>query len=100
MGAIKSNDNYTEEDWNLSLIGRAIAHPARIQIIKTLRKHRYYRNIDFASELNMTASSVNEHIEKLKDAELIGIKYYPHYYCISLNAKKLHTLSHFILQNH
>ena len=100
MGAIKSNDNYTEEDWNLSLIGRAIAHPARIQIIKTLRKHRHYRNIDFALELNMTAASVNEHIEKLKDAELVGIKYHPHFYRISLNPKKLDTLVHFIRDNY
>jgi hypothetical protein len=64
----------------------------------TPEQHQF-RNVDFAATLNMNASSVNEHIEKLKDAELIGIDYFQHHYLISLNPKKLHTLFYFILEN-
>jgi predicted transcriptional regulator len=99
MGAIKSNDNYTDNDWQLSILARALAHPARIQMIKKLRRQHQFRNVDFAAELNMTPSSVNEHVEKLKDAELIRIEYFQHHYLISLNPKKFRTLLHFISEN-
>lgn len=99
MGAIKSNDNYSEQEWQLAKIARALAHPARIQMVRALRQNGQYRNIDFAAILNMAPSSVNDHVEKLKDAELVGIEYQSHFYLISLNHKRLNPLSHFILEN-
>jgi hypothetical protein len=97
MGAIKPND-YTEQDIQLSLTARAIAHPARIRMIKILREHRTYRNIDFTQLLNLSKPSVASHVEKLKDAGLVGIEYFPHHYLISLETGNLHSLSGFITE--
>jgi DNA-binding MarR family transcriptional regulator len=97
MGAIKPND-YSQNDINLSLIARAMAHPARIRIIRILREEKYYRNIDFSTRLNLSTVAVKDHIDKLKDAGLVGIHYLPHHYIIFLHNNKLHHLSGFIVE--
>lgn len=98
MGAIKPN-NYSLKEIELSMIARAMAHPARIQMIKTLKSHPYFRNTDFVSQLQLSKSTVSDHLTKLKDAELIHIDYHPHFYSVSLNEKKLIHLSGFISEN-
>lgn len=98
MGAIKPN-NYSQKEIELSMIARAMAHPARIQMIQTLKSHTYFRNTDFVSQLRLSKSTVSDHLTKLKDAELIHIDYHPHFYSVSLNEKKLIHLSGFIGEN-
>jgi len=84
MGAIKSN-NYTENEQELFLTARAFAHPARIKMMKMMLSGNGFRNIDLCAELNLTKRSVKNHIEMFKDAKLIEIEYFIHYYKISLN---------------
>jgi DNA-binding transcriptional ArsR family regulator len=98
MGAIKPN-NYSGTEIQLSLIARALAHPARIKMVKLLRSGNIIRNVDLAVELNLREPTIREHLWKLKDAELIHIDYHPHFYSVSLNEKKLIHLSGFICEN-
>lgn len=95
MGAIKPN-NYSTTEVRLSRIGRAMAHPARIQMIKTLRTTYAYRNIDFVQLLQLSKPTIADHIQKLKDADLVEITYLPHCYAISLKEQALNDLSGFI----
>jgi DNA-binding transcriptional ArsR family regulator len=97
MGAIKSN-NYSEINVQLSLITRALAHPARIEMIKTLRSHPSFRNIDFVDSLNLSRPTIKDHVEKLKDAELVSIAYFPHHYEICLTSDPLLLLAAFVLE--
>lgn len=84
MGAIKEN-NYTQSELNLFLIARAFAHPARIKMLTELLIHRSYRNIDLAQILKLSKPAVKNHIQMLKDAELIQIEYSVHFYRVNLS---------------
>ncbi len=86
MGAIKEND-YSFQETNLFYVARAFAHPVRIRIITELLSERPYRNIDFVRLLGMAKPTIKAHIDMLKDAELVSVEYYLHYYDISLNRK-------------
>lgn len=86
MGAIKENV-YSKEETELFMIGRAIAHPARVKMMIDLLAESTYRNTDLSKLFGMAPSSIKKHIEMLKDAELVGINYSLHYYEISLSPK-------------
>jgi ArsR family transcriptional regulator, arsenate/arsenite/antimonite-responsive transcriptional repressor len=95
MGASKPN-NYSEKELHLSTIARALAHPARISMIQILREVKTFRNTDFAKKLRLSPTAIGNHIDKLKDAELVDIYYGPHHYLISLRTKNLRRLSLFL----
>jgi DNA-binding transcriptional ArsR family regulator len=95
MGAIKTFE-YTSDEWDVSTIARGISHPARVKIIKHLKMVRSYRNIDFCELLRMSKKSVKDHLDKLQDAELISVTYFPHCYEVSLNRKRVERLEHWL----
>ncbi len=95
MGAIKFN-NYTENDQELSLTARAFAHPARIKIIKMMLSGQAYKNIDLCSELNFSKKTVKAHIDVFKDANLVKIDYFMHYYLVSLNERGKRKADNFL----
>lgn len=84
MGATKTL-NYSEEELNIALIARALAHPARVRIIKLLKSENQCRSIDLVNVLNLVPSSISEHIYKLKDAQLIHLDFTPNCYLLKLN---------------
>ena len=84
MGAIKDN-NYSNSDIKIAQIGKAIGHPARKLMIAHLLEYGSSRNIDFSCSLNMSPSTIKEHVQFLKDADLVTIKYRMHHYDIYLN---------------
>ena len=94
-GAHKSNQ-FVHEEIHLSLLGRALAHPIRIRIINFLISHGPFRNTDFARSLNLSRPSVKAHIDMLKDAGLVEIEYFLHYYHIHLRKDNLNDLIKFI----
>ena len=68
---------------------KALAHPARLAILKYLAETKTCITGDFADELPLSRTTVNQHLTELKDAGLIichteGVKTY---YC--LNHKKI-----------
>lgn len=95
MGATKTNQ-YSTETVQLANLAKALAHPARITIIKTLKEKAFFRNVEFQSILQLSASTVHTHISKLKSANLIAIQYFPHEYHVSLIPENLEDLDYFI----
>lgn len=93
MGAVKPN-NYSHEEIQLSLVARALAHPARVKMIDALKRHDY-RNIDFARKLKLSCPTIKDHIDKLIDADMVDIEYHPHFYAISLKNSALTYLNGF-----
>lgn len=91
MGAIKTYE-YTCDEWDVSVIGRGISHPARVKIIKHLKAAPFYTNLDFSEMLRMTTSSVKDHLDKLQEADLIRMTYRHHCYVISLNENRVRRL--------
>ncbi|MES2799183.1 MAG: ArsR family transcriptional regulator [Bacteroidota bacterium] len=78
MGAIKAN-NYLNEELTVSLIGRAISHPARIKVLHKLHQETSgAKSIDLARWLNFNKSTMKNHLDMLKDAGLLEIEYLPH----------------------
>ena len=86
MGAIKENF-YTENETNLFYAARAFAHPARVKILTELLTERSYRNTDLSKILRLSTVAIHNHIEMLKDANMIVITYSMHYYEIGLSSK-------------
>lgn len=87
MGAIKSND-YDRLEMDLSLIGRAVGHPARVKILKLLKEQILEcRNVDLASYLKFSKPNVKRHLDFLNDAGMIEVEYFVHYYNVRLSSK-------------
>ena len=57
----------------LLLLNKFLSVPKRYQIIKLLSKRKYYSN-ELAKELNLSAATMNYHINKLYDLGLIIIE--------------------------
>lgn len=87
MGSIKDN-YYLEEERKISQLCRAAAHPARVKIIDHLLSNQMgCRNTDLAKWLKFSKPTVKHHIDFMKEAELIQVDYFLHYYNIRLNEK-------------
>ncbi|MCK7518401.1 MAG: metalloregulator ArsR/SmtB family transcription factor [Ignavibacteriales bacterium] len=74
---------------------KALAHPARLAILKYLAETRTCITGDFADELPLSRTTVNQHLKELKDAGLIvgtidGVKT-----CYCLNLAKMKELKSF-----
>jgi DNA-binding transcriptional ArsR family regulator len=50
---------------------KALAHPARLAILKYLAESKTCITGDFADELPLSRSTVNQHLKELKDAGLV-----------------------------
>ena len=66
---------------------KALAHPARLQILDFLAKTKTCISGDISEELPLSRTTVNQHLKELKDAGLIhghvsGVKMN---YCLDLN---------------
>ena len=75
---------------------KALAHPARLAILKYLAETKTCITGDFADELPLSRTTVNQHLKELKNAGLIvatvnGVKTC---YCLNLSKmKELKSLS-------
>ncbi|MDQ6843339.1 MAG: metalloregulator ArsR/SmtB family transcription factor [Bacteroidota bacterium] len=70
MGATKSYE-FTKRDNVLAKYAKAIAHPARLAILKLLINNRSCICGDIVDELPLSQSTVSQHLKELKDAGLI-----------------------------
>ena len=59
-----------EEDF--SLICKALGHPARLQIVRTLLAEEKCMSGDIAKTFDLAPSTVSEHLRILKEASLIS----------------------------
>lgn len=95
MGATKTNQ-YSTDTIQLAKLANALGHPARITILKTLMENSFFRNSDFKILLELSQSSVHNHLSRLKSANLIEMNYFPHEYHVRLIPEKVEELQHFL----
>ena len=64
---------------------KALAHPARLQILLFLAKSKNCISGDISDELPLSRTTVNQHLKELKEAGLIQGEINPPYikYCIN-----------------
>jgi DNA-binding transcriptional ArsR family regulator len=85
--------NYTSQTMENALFGRALAHPARITIIDLLRKRIFSTNQALSIELDLSVSTINNHLRKLLDADLVVLEYSHKFMKISLSGKHRELIS-------
>ena len=66
-----SKDHYTEESIRLAGYFKALAHPARISILKLLLSKQSCICGDIVKEIPLAQSTVSQHLKELKKAGLI-----------------------------
>ncbi|MCA9538617.1 MAG: winged helix-turn-helix transcriptional regulator [Myxococcales bacterium] len=60
-----------EANAHLARLAKAIAHPARVAILRMLVRHEGCIVADIVDELPLAQSTVSQHLRQLKDAGLI-----------------------------
>lgn len=70
MGATKSYEFGVKEN-KMAKYAKALAHPARVAIIKFLAKKQSCMCGDIVEELPLSQSTVSQHLKELKEAGLI-----------------------------
>lgn len=69
--AIHKKDEFTQKEQDLSVFAKAIAHPARIAILKVLAQHNECICGEIVEVLPLAQSTVSQHLKELKNAGLI-----------------------------
>lgn len=90
MGLAKK-EQFTKEENTIADIAKALAHPARIAILKVLIARKACVCGDIVDELPLSQSTVSQHLKELKEVGLIkgdidGVKVC---YCIDAEQWKL-----------
>ena len=102
MGATKS-DFFTEHQNKLSIIFKALGHPARIAILEYLLQQNSCICNDLVNVLPLSQSTISQHLKELKNAGLIkgSIEGNSICYCLDENTLDLikKTISTFNNQN-
>lgn len=70
MGATKSHEFSVKEN-RLAKYAKALAHPARVAIMKLLATKATCQCGDIVEELPLSQSTVSQHLKELKEAGLI-----------------------------
>lgn len=78
---------YTEEQYKIARIAKALSHPVRVYILDYIANHTKtccYSG-DLHENLNIARSTLSEHLRELKEAGLIQGEINPPYikYCIN-----------------
>lgn len=60
-----------EADRRLATLAKALAHPARIQILRILEQKKTCMCGDIVDEMSLSQSTVSEHLRILKEAGII-----------------------------
>ena len=87
MGATKSYEFNTEEN-QLAKYAKALAHPARVTILKILAKKQTCQCSDIVEELPLSQSTVSQHLKELKEAGLIKGEIEGAKVCYCIDAKE------------
>lgn len=88
-------DNHqTDED--LALIGKALSHPVRIQIIRLLLSEKTCIGGDIVDVVGLAQSTVSEHLRILKASGIISGEITRPRVCYSLNPLRLNQFQDFL----
>jgi ArsR family transcriptional regulator, arsenate/arsenite/antimonite-responsive transcriptional repressor len=73
MGLSKTSQ-YDDQEMKLYKISKAIAHPARIRILKHLRISGQIDLRELLTVLKLSASTIREHLRILEDVDLVTVE--------------------------
>ena len=85
-----------EENENLALLAKAIAHPARVGIVQLLHEKQACIGCDIVDEIGLAQSTTSEHLRILKAAGIITGEIERPRVCYSLNPAALGPLRRFL----
>jgi len=91
--AYSKKDQFHPKDGDLAQYASALAHPARIAILKTLAKRKECVCGEIVEVLPLAQSTVSQHLKVLKDAGLIQGEVDGPRSCYCLNHQTLERLS-------
>jgi len=83
---------FSENEKLIANIGRALSNPARVRILEILYEMEWCKNVDLTTYLELSPSSVNNHLKKMKQAEIIKVGFFPIFYKGSLNHQGMKDL--------
>ncbi len=88
--AIKKTDPFDAKDIRLAELAKALSHPARIEILRTLAEKNKCICGEIVETLPLAQSTVSQHLRELKKAQLIvgEIEGPKSCYCINWNTLK------------
>ena len=69
--ASNKKDNFTDAEQRLAVAGKALAHPARIRILRILAEKQSCICGEIVEDLPLAQSTVSQHLKELKDAGFI-----------------------------
>lgn len=82
---IKSPTEFEETDVNLSRMAKAIGHPARLAILKTIASRQECICGEIVEVLPLAQSTVSQHLRELKKAGLIKGRIFGTKSCYCIN---------------
>lgn len=82
----------TEDEQQLALLCKALAHPARLRILKTLLSQQSCVSGAIAEALPLAQSTVSQHLKQLKDSGLIQGEIDGPRVCYCINHQRLRQL--------
>ncbi len=86
----------TREDVELARLAKALAHPARIAILRLLHEKKDCIGCDIVEEIGLAQSTVSEHLRILRDAGVIVGRIERPRICYSLDPRALRPLAAFL----
>ena len=88
--------NKTTNNDELARVAKALAHPARIGIVKLLLERQTCIGCDIVDKIGLAQSTTSEHLRILKAAGIISGEIDPPTVCYSLNAETVKPLLKFL----
>lgn len=80
----------------IARLAKALAHPARVQVVETLLRRRTCIGCDIVEEIGLAASTTSEHLRILKAAGIITGEIERPRVCYSLNPEAVAPLRAFL----
>ena len=97
MGVTKT-EHFTQEQNDIAILLKALAHPARIAIIEYLLSVDSCICNDIVDEIKLAQPTVSQHLKELKNAGIIQGEIDGKSICYCINPESLKKMEHFIDQ--
>ena len=97
MGITKT-EHFTQEQNDISILLKALAHPARIAIVEYLLSVETCICNDIVAELPLAQATVSQHLKELKNAGIIQGTIEGNAICYCINPDTFKKMEHFIAQ--
>ena len=97
MGVTKT-EHFTQEQNDIAILLKALAHPARIAIIEYLLSVDTCICNDIVDEIKLAQPTVSQHLKELKNAGIIQGEIDGKSICYCINPESFKKMEHFIDQ--